>query len=174
MKLKDIARENGFDVNDFERFLNANGIAIRTAFPGTKHLDDFKVPVERYKAYLDSIRQAEEAHRRALDAILLTNCETFPGYRITRIGGMISTDYAVPINRSEYMSYPDAMRLCREQIIAEMKEQACILGCGGICGIDISYVTMAAQEVSGDGKLLMQPYILCASGMATAVCIEQA
>ena len=122
MKASIIAKDNNFDLEDFERYLIINKIG-KTTFLGDIVLEEnFPEIVEAYKKYLmeqeakkrteeenkkekERIRLEQEtakqqAKQQALSAMLISSGFSFDGYKIVKYSGYISGDDTVQIDRS--------------------------------------------------------------------------
>ena len=125
MKVRDIAKNNGFDADAFERFCNSEkSIEVKGTFSSAIADSDVSRVVEMFKKEQVRLQEekeqkakaeeerrlavqraeeekqrAEEEKQRALANMLITSGFNFDGYKIVRYSGYISGDDVVQIPR---------------------------------------------------------------------------
>ena len=194
MKIKDVAKENGFIADAFENYLRSEGsINVSGAF--TSSIPDADVPraVELYKKYLDDKAMAEQRakaaeaekerkireKKEAVASMLITSGFNFDGYTITKYSGYISGDDATQIPRSGIFggnngqNLTDALVKIRIQAIKELKEAAYDLGCNAVIGVDFDYLTLEPETANIAGGTRYEPYVICVTANGNAVVIEK-
>ncbi len=202
MKVKDVAKANGFDEYGFEEFVRDHpSIKYTRGFVDNTIADaDVERAITLYKEKLEfdkqkkteaEIRKKEEALRKIeaaarakekdkeLASMLITSGFNFDGYTITKYSGYISGDDATQIPRSGVFggnngqNLTDALVRIRRQAIRELKEAAYDLGCNAVIGVDFDYITLEPETANLTGGTLYEPYIICVTANGNAVVIER-
>ena len=201
MKIRDIAKNNGFDVEAFELFCNSeNSIEVKGAFSSSIADSDVSRVIELYKSEtakkqaekeeaaraeeekkLAAERAAEEK-KQALANMIITSGFSFDGYRITRYSGYISGDDVTQIEkRKDFFglnkvdvgnALSESLVKIRRQALAELKEAAYDLGCNAVIGVDFDYITLDPEVHSGQMTQDL-PYVFCVTANGNAVVIEK-
>ncbi len=197
MKTKDIAKQYGIDVNDFDSFLKRQSTIKVSSFMGNAIADeDVKTAVELYKKEKDekdraakekadaAARALAERHRKeqekkqAIAAMLVSSGFNFDGYTVKKYSGYISGDDTIEINRDD-LNKNNGQYLCdclakiRIQALKELKEAAYDLGCNAIIGVDFDYMTFEPETIDAVGTHYYMPYMLCVTANGNAVVIEK-
>lgn len=128
MKTKDLCRQNGFDLYNFEEFLRTNSIEHKDGFTGIsvndsdvdriislyredlvrqKQREREELQRQEYEKQEAIIRKKEEEEedkqkKKALAQMLITSGFTFDGYKITKYSGYISGDDCVTLPRDTF------------------------------------------------------------------------
>ena len=183
MKLSEIASKYSIVQYDFEHFLRSNHLEYNEGVFSIS-VPDSKVD-EYVQAFLEDIRQAEQAEREelarknlAMSQMLISSGFNFDGYTITKYSGYISGDDATEIPRAyiaadKRNNITDALVKIRRRALYELKEAAYNLGCNAVVGVDFDYLTLD-PETSSLGSISVQgPYIICVTANGNAVVIEK-
>lgn len=194
MKIKEIAKKYGLDIQDFNNFLDRN--PEKQKFVHWEWIvEDENVPqvVKEYKAEVSAIEKEEREKRireqekemreqeklQALPSILITSGFNFDGYKIVKYSGYISGDDATQIPRSGIFggnngeNLTDALVKIRIQAIKELKEAAYDLGCNAVIGVDFDYITLEPETAGFNGGTVYEPYVICVTANGNAVVIEK-
>lgn len=119
MKVKDIAKDNGINVREFENWLILSGRTYKSGLTGisvddtvdvdelvrayNEHNSKFQARISEEREKNESIRAqetlAEQARQREMASMLITSGFNFDGYSITKYSGYISGDAAVSMDR---------------------------------------------------------------------------
>ena len=202
MKVKELCKQNGFNIEKFESFLKKNNIPFGYGFM-TLTLNDEDAPaiVEKYKNHLAKLKEEKDAKlaaeaeakrlaeeeakrkKKALSEMLITSGFNFDGYTIKKYSGYISGDDCVTIPRNSFWGDKRKLdeELCpalvkiRRQAIKELKEAAYALGCNAVIGVDFDYLTMDPQHANGWNRQITEyePYVICVTANGNAVIIER-
>lgn len=203
MKTRDLAKNYGFDGNDFDRWLKSSGYQYKGGMTGLSVEDDqVGGLVAAYNIALQQAQQRQAAERqraqeeqaaaakavedkkRALASMLITSGFNFDGYTITRYSGYISGDDAVSmdrprqgwtggVNKDVGEDLLAALVHIRRRALAELKEAAYALGCNAVIGVDFDYLTLDPETVNNTGGTLYLPFLFAVTANGNAVVIER-
>ena len=200
VKTKDVAKNNGFNLEDFEYVLKNNPehvTGVNDGFLGMtideksvdqavafyKEVLEIRVKEKEQKAIeREEEKRATEEKERALASMLITSGFNFDGYKITRYSGYISGDDCITMPRDNFWgSNKVDENLCgalvkiRRQAIRELKEAAYDLGCNAVIGVDFDYLTMDPQHAAAlnAAVTVYEPYVICVTANGNAVVIEK-
>ncbi|MBK6295336.1 MAG: heavy metal-binding domain-containing protein [Rhodoferax sp.] len=198
MKTKDIARNHGIGLDEFDIWLKKSSYTYKTGMLGGLDLDDslnvdqivsnFKLHLvqldERIRQVKADIERAAQEKQQALASMLITSGFNFDGYTITKYSGYISGDDAVQSDRPTKgwlggMSSNVAEDLLanlakiRRNALAELKESAYALGCNAVIGVDFDYLTLDPETVTPQGGTLYLPFLFAVTANGNAVVIEK-
>lgn len=193
MKIKDIARDHGFNETELLVFLQRSPqFKVSGVFAETIPDESVNQAVEQYKVYLEEqqkianqkmIEQMEREQReyerqQGIAAVLITSCPSFDGYTITKYSGFVSGDNAVQLNRNDLFhgdggkGLMDALSVVRIRAVKELKEAAYDLGCNAVVGVDFDYITFDPESIQGTTHYY-EPYVICVTANGNAVVIEK-
>ena len=194
MKTKDICKQYGFDLGQFEKYVNEHNIKHKDGFTGMT-VEDAEISqiVSEYlkeeQARIAAEEQAkreeeEEAQRKkkALAEMLITSGFNFDGYKIKRYSGYISGDDCVTLPRDNFWgknkvdeNLCGALVKIRREAIKELNEAAYNLGCNAVIGVDFDYLTMDPQHAGALNAqvTVYEPYVICVTANGNAVVIEK-
>ena len=194
MKLKDIAKLHGFDVDILEYHLKSVGIEPTGFIPSIPN-EDVERAVASFKQYLEDKKpenrariaeekaRAEAEHRAELAKILITSGFNFDGYKVVKYSGYISGDDAISVDR-EYASWRsdannvknklmESLVVIRRNALNELKEAAFDLGCNAVIGVDFDYLTLEPETANLHGGTTYLPYVFGVTANGNAVVIEK-
>lgn len=194
MKIKEIAKKYGLNLQDFNDYLDRN--PEKQKFINWEWIvEDENVPqvVKEYKVEITAAEKEEQEKRKkelekgiyeqekskALASILITSGFNFNGYKIVKYSGYISGDDATEIPRGGIFggnngkNLTDALVKIRIQALKELKEAAYDLGCNAVIGVDFDYITLEPETARLTGGTLYEPYVICVTANGNAVIIEK-
>ena len=202
MKVRDIAKNNGFDADAFERFCNSEkSIEVKGTFSSSIADSDVSRVVEMFKkeqvrlqeekeqkAKVEeerrlAVQRAAEEKKRALANMLITSGFSFDGYKITKYSGYISGDDVIQIKKEKGFftglnkvdvgsALSESLVKIRQQALKELKEAAYDLGCNAVIGVDFDYITLDPEVHNGQFTEDL-PYVFCVTANGNAVVIEK-
>ena len=202
MKVRDIAKNYGFDADAFERFCNSEkSIEVKGTFSPTVADSDVNRVVELYKKEMArkqaeneekarveeekrlAAKRAEEEKKIALANMLITSGFNFDGYKITKYSGYISGDDVIQIKKEKGFftglnkvdvgaALSESLVKIRQQALKELKEAAYDLGCNAVIGVDFDYITLDPEVHNGQFTEDL-PYVFCVTANGNAVVIEK-
>lgn len=197
MKTSAIAKQYGFNLQDFEKFLRIERFKLIYGI-GSISIDDKEVSsaVEKYREYKrtgattniiadgeTTDEDTDDAEREAAIAnILITSGFNFDGYRVVKYSGYISGDDAVSVNRGYAIfgsggnvkdKLMNSLVQIRRNALRELKEAAYDLGCNAVIGVDFDYLTLDPQTANLAGGTTYQPYVFGVTANGNAVIIEK-
>lgn len=194
MKVKEIAKKYGLNLQDFNDYLDRNP-EKQKFIDWAWVVEDADVPqvIEQYKtdmikrtatakeyaAIAEEKKRAEQEKSQALASILITSGFNFDGYKIVKYSGYISGDDATEIPRGGIFggnngkNLTDALVKIRIQALKELKEAAYDLGCNAVIGVDFDYITLEPETARLTGGTLYEPYVICVTANGNAVIIEK-
>lgn len=201
VKIKDIAKQQGFDQFDFERFMesvNQKEIKVGGFLESTINENDVQRAIELYREEQtqknakkeEARRQKEQAEKekqlaeiemqQTLSRILVTSGFNFEGYEITKYSEFISGDGVISMPRTSPLTQSNnvenltyALKIIRKQAINQLRKKAYDLGCNAVIGVDSDYITLDPQTANIDGGTTYESYVVCVTLNGTAVKIEK-
>ena len=196
MKTKDICKQYGLNLYDFDHYLYEHDIPYKQGITGLTLADDLDISqivmgfMEETQAKKNAeeqekreIEEEEQRKKKALAEMLITSGFTFDGYRIVRYSGYISGDDAISISRGTQglftsatnvsQSLTDSLVKIRRQALKELKEAAYDLGCNAVIGVDFDYITLEPETALSGGGTAYLPYVFCVTANGNAVVIEK-
>lgn len=203
MKTKDLAKTNGLDAFDFDRWLKQSGHPYKGGMTGLTVEDDqanglagaYNQALEQARQHQaqeqDGVAQEQAAAARAaqekqqaLASMLITSGFNFDGYTITKYSGYISGDDAVSmdrprqgwtggVNKDVGADLLAGLVHIRRRALAELKEAAYALGCNAVIGVDFDYLTLDPETAGSNGGTLYLPFLFCVTANGNAVVIEK-
>lgn len=202
MKVRDIAKNNGFDADAFESFCNSEkSIEVKGTFSSSIADSDVSRVVEMFKKEQVRLQEekeqkakaeeerrlaaqrAAEEKKRALANMLITSGFSFDGYKITKYSGYISGDDVIQIKKEKGFftglnkvdvgsALSESLVKIRQQALKELKEAAYDLGCNAVIGVDFDYITLDPEVHNGQFTEDL-PYVFCVTANGNAVVIEK-
>ena len=189
MKTKDIAKQYGFDLEKFEKFLYVKHYTMSGFFENSVRDDEVDKILSDYRKYELSLEEENERKKReefekktALKNILITSGFSFDGYTIVKYSGYISGDDAISVDRGFTFfggagnvkdKLMESLVLIRRNALAELKEAAYALGCNAVIEVDFDYITLDPQTANMAGQTVYQPYVFGVTANGNAVIIEK-
>lgn len=201
VKIKDIAKQQGFNQFDFERFMesvNQKEIKVGGFLESTINENDVQRAIELYREEQtqknakkeEERRQKEQAEKekqlaeiekqQTLSRILVTSGFNFEGYEITKYSEFISGDGVISMPRTSPLTQSNnvenltyALKIIRKQAINQLRKKAYDLGCNAVIGVDSDYITLDPQTANIDGGTTYESYVVCVTLNGTAVKIEK-
>lgn len=187
MKVKDIAKQYGFDYSAFEMHLYRIGLGPTGLVPSIpdgdvdRAVSSYKEALAKKAEEANEKERAEAEHRAALAQILITSGFNFDGYKVVKYSGYISGDDAISVPRNgDFWGTPNNVKdrlmeslvVIRRNALNELKEAAYDLGCNAVIGVDFDYLTLDPETVVG-GTTILQPYVFGVTANGNAVVIEK-
>ena len=117
--------------------------------------------------------------------ILIISGYDFEGYKIKKYSGYISGEATISINRGSTQgrhfdtdlnvseNLTKSLMIIRRRVIWALKRTAYDLGCNAVIDVDLDYMNLEPESVSGTGGPLYQPYVFCVIVNGTAVVVEK-